>query len=159
MDEKQKHLIEELQKNLEYEQKIQRRMIIFGSVFTVLAFLCLLIDNLVLAILTALPAAVIWYFVYLCRGSVARAADDLHMAQTDIEKYEWKMHNRSIDAQAQMRQNQAVYDAQHPQCPMCGSQNTQHISTLSRTASVTAVGLASSKIGKQFECKNCKYKW
>jgi len=141
MDEKQKHIIEGLQENLEYERKMQRRMIIFGNVFTILALLCLLIDNLVFAILTALPAVVIWYFVYLCRGSVERAANDLHMAQTDIEKFEWKTHIRSIDAQAQMRQNQAIYDAQHPQCPMCGSQNTQRISTLSRTASVAAVGL------------------
>jgi len=159
MDEKQKRIIEELQKNLEYERKTKRKMTILASIFTILAFLFLFIDVWGLAILAALPAVVIWYLLYISRGSVERAANDLHMAQTDIEKYEWKMHVRSIDAQAQMRQNQAMHDAQHPQCPMCGSQNTQRISTLNRTASVAAVGLASSKIGKQFECKNCKYKW
>lgn len=159
MDEKQKQIVDELQKNLEYERKTKQRMIILGSFFTFLALLCFLMDFIVLAIVAALPAVVIWYLLYLCRGSVERAANDLHMAQTDFKKYEWKMRNLTIDAQAQMRQNQAIHDAQHPKCPICGSQNTQRISTINRTASVAAVGLASSKIGKQFECKSCKYKW
>ena len=159
MDENQKQTIDQLQKNLDYEQKTKRKMIIFASILTILSLMSFYIDNFALAILLALPAVVIWYLIYFCRGSVERAANDLHMAQSDMEKYEWTMHVRSIDAQAQIRKNQAIHDAQHPQCPMCGSQSTQRISTLSRTASVAAVGLASSKIGKQFECKNCKYKW
>ena len=44
-------------------------------------------------------------------------------------------------------------------CPVCGSTNVKRISTLNRIVSVAAVGLASSKIGKQYECKNCKHKW
>lgn len=44
-------------------------------------------------------------------------------------------------------------------CPICGSTNVAKISTLNRSVSVATVGLASSKIGKQYECKNCKHKW
>lgn len=44
-------------------------------------------------------------------------------------------------------------------CPICGSTNVNRISTMNRTVSVATVGLASSKIGKQYECKNCKHKW
>lgn len=44
-------------------------------------------------------------------------------------------------------------------CPTCGSTDIKKISTTNRTASVMAMGIASSKIGKQFECKNCGYKW
>lgn len=44
-------------------------------------------------------------------------------------------------------------------CPTCGSTNINNISTVNRTASLFVAGLASSKIGKQFECKNCGYKW
>lgn len=44
-------------------------------------------------------------------------------------------------------------------CPVCGSTNVAKISTLNRSVSVATVGLASSKIGKQYECKNCKHKW
>ena len=44
-------------------------------------------------------------------------------------------------------------------CPHCNSTKIRHISTANRMVSVAAVGLASGKIGKQFECLNCKYKW
>ena len=44
-------------------------------------------------------------------------------------------------------------------CPVCGSRSVKRISTTSRVTSVALVGLASSKIGKQYECKNCNHKW
>ena len=46
-----------------------------------------------------------------------------------------------------------------PRCPKCGSFNFVEISTASRLISVAAWGLASGKIGKQYECKNCRHKW
>lgn len=47
-----------------------------------------------------------------------------------------------------------------PCCPICGSkQYIKRISALSRSISVFALGLASSKIGKQYECTHCKYKF
>lgn len=44
-------------------------------------------------------------------------------------------------------------------CPVCGSLNIKKISTANRYISVHTVGLASSKIGKQYECKSCHHKW
>jgi len=47
-----------------------------------------------------------------------------------------------------------------PACPVCGRKDTvKRISTMNRSVSVAAAGLASSKIGKQYECSNCKHKW
>ena len=46
-----------------------------------------------------------------------------------------------------------------PKCPTCGSTNVKHISTLNRAASIGVFGLFSSKIGKNYECLNCKMKW
>lgn len=46
-----------------------------------------------------------------------------------------------------------------PKCPTCGSTDVQLISTASRLGSALLFGLASSKIGKTMECKNCGYKW
>ena len=46
-----------------------------------------------------------------------------------------------------------------PKCPTCGSTNVKHISTLNRVASIGVFGLFSSKIGKNYECLNCKMKW
>jgi len=46
-------------------------------------------------------------------------------------------------------------------CPNCGasSTNIKRITTLNRAISVNLVGIASDKIGKQFECNQCHYKW
>ena len=44
-------------------------------------------------------------------------------------------------------------------CPVCGSTTVDKISTLDRTASVTMVGLASGKIGKQYKCRHCGHMW
>ena len=40
-------------------------------------------------------------------------------------------------------------------CPYCKSTNTEKISTVSRAVSVSLVGAASGKIGKQWHCKAC----
>ena len=44
-------------------------------------------------------------------------------------------------------------------CPNCGSTRVQSISTINRAISISVLGLASSKIGKQYQCNACKYKW
>lgn len=43
----------------------------------------------------------------------------------------------------------------HVECPYCHSNNTEKISTVSRAVSVSLVGAASGKIGKQWHCKQC----
>ena len=44
----------------------------------------------------------------------------------------------------------------HVPCPYCKSTNTEKISTLNRAVSISIVGAASSKLGKQWHCNNCK---
>ena len=44
-------------------------------------------------------------------------------------------------------------------CPVCGSRKVKKISDLNRASSVAMMGLASSKIGKQYECDKCHHKW
>ena len=46
-----------------------------------------------------------------------------------------------------------------PKCPTCSSTNVKHISTLNRAVSIGVFGLFSSKIGKNYECLDCKAKW
>lgn len=41
-------------------------------------------------------------------------------------------------------------------CPYCSSANVKKISAASRAMSVSALGAASGKIGKQWHCNNCK---
>ncbi len=80
---------------------------------------------------------------------------DLEVAKKNIDDYEASVEKR-LEAYATQAQ---VYASKHPKCPNCGSTNTETIGTLNRAVSVAAVGLASSKIGKQYRCKNCNHKW
>lgn len=58
------------------------------------------------------------------------------------------------------RKQQEEKQATLPACPICNSkENVKRISTLNRSFSVFFSGLASSKIGKQYECTHCKHKW
>lgn len=43
-----------------------------------------------------------------------------------------------------------------PKCPVCGSTNLKKLSAFDRGASAFMWGLGSNKIGKTYECKNCK---
>lgn len=63
--------------------------------------------------------------------------------------------SREIEAAKKKQQ----YKLDHPKCPTCGGTNTRRITTTSRAVSITATGLASRKLGKTFECLDCKYTW
>lgn len=85
----------------------------------------------------------------------------------DVEDYvaKKKESQKKIQAIEDERKEQEAarkneqYQYDHPECPVCKSRNTRRISTLNRAISVGTVGLASSKIGKQYECYHCKHKW
>ena len=47
-------------------------------------------------------------------------------------------------------------DQHIPKCPICGSTNLKKLSALDRGTSVFMLGLGSNKIGKTYQCKNCK---
>lgn len=58
--------------------------------------------------------------------------------------------------------NKEYFDSKKPQqphCPNCKSTNVRPISQTKRVASTVAFGIASSTIGKSYECLNCKHKW
>ncbi len=60
---------------------------------------------------------------------------------------------------AAREQRELIKQQNTPKCPTCGSTNIRHISTLDRATSILALGIFSSKIGKNYECLNCKAKW
>ena len=65
----------------------------------------------------------------------------------------------SMPVQSALKTSLTNQQANTPTCPTCGSTNIKHISTLNRTVSIGVFGLFSSKIGKNYECLNCKSKW
>ena len=65
----------------------------------------------------------------------------------------------SMPVQSALKTSLTNQQANIPTCPTCGSTNVRHISTLNRAVSIGVFGLFSSKIGKNYECLNCKSKW
>lgn len=109
-------------------------------------------------------------FFILAVTDIPKCRDKLEAAKYDISAYDKVVARQKKEAEereqeqerikkAMQEHEEAVKAAQHPKCPMCGSTNTVRISTINRATSVAMVGLASSKIGKQYQCNNCKHKW
>lgn len=84
-----------------------------------------------------------------------KAWDEAECAKKEAES------QKKLEEYRKQRAKEKAYEATHPKpkCPTCGSTNIEKISTLNRAVSIGMVGLASDKIGKQFCCKNCGYKW
>ena len=54
-----------------------------------------------------------------------------------------------------LQEQQDLASGKRVVCPYCKSTNTEKISTLNRAVSISIVGAASSKLGKQRHCNNC----
>lgn len=75
---------------------------------------------------------------------------------------DFKAYQNNIFKELQQSREKAINDYNKQlqnKCPHCSSIEVKRISTLNRTVSVATFGLASSKIGKQYECKKCHFKW
>ena len=77
-------------------------------------------------------------------------------SQFDEELYRSRINKEKLLQQATFDKQR---ESNKPKCPTCGSTNVKHISTLNRAVSIGVFGLFSSKIGKNYECLNCKAKW
>ena len=87
----------------------------------------------------------------VCQGKVSSAAPSCpHCGQP--------MSNGQI-ASSQTVQKPLAQHPTGPRCPTCGSANISKIGYFDRATSVMFWGLASRKMGKQFSCDDCGYKW
>ena len=77
--------------------------------------------------------------------------------QMGEEKYK-KWRQESLQKGLQ-KEEAKKYNNFSIECPMCHSKYVRSIGNLERSASVSMLGLASSKIGKQYECTNCHHKF
>lgn len=77
----------------------------------------------------------------------------------EVEKLMQIKKAENAKKEAIKKQNDEIQALSHPKCPNCGSTNTKQISNVNRAASVAMWGLASSKIGKQYQCNRCNHKW
>lgn len=87
------------------------------------------------------------------------ALEVYNLSKTDMKKAKELAYSKMKMEMAQNAFIKASRGISTFACPNCGSKNTKNISTFNRVASMLAFGIASSKIGKQCECKDCKFKW
>lgn len=147
-------------------------LLIGFSVFQVLLFLLsdsdFFISLLVVVLLIGIPV-LSWFNWEMYKDDLNKynkiASDFEHYKREKIKavenEYDRKINNiRQYGSEDEpSRTNSYRQTVNTPKCPTCGSTNIKKIGTVNRAASVYAAGLASSKMGKQFECKNCGYKW
>lgn len=90
-------------------------------------------------------------------GIHERAKKEKYYELVEKEKYFESLEQyKQIKAQqAARKEQQDLASGKRVVCPYCHSANTEKISTMSRAVSVSLVGAASGKIGKQWHCKQC----
>lgn len=78
------------------------------------------------------------------------------------EYKEWEAKNKALQAahdarkrQEQQQLQQDLADGTRVICPYCKSADTKKLTALNRAVSVSLVGAASGKIGKQWHCNHC----
>lgn len=81
--------------------------------------------------------------------------EDYTLAKKSFNEYQKTIINRQ-DYEQKMKD---AAEAMMIKCPVCGSISVDNITTLNRFLSIGAFGLASGKIGKQYQCKACKHMW
>ncbi|MGM9597039.1 MAG: hypothetical protein ACI3XO_04425 [Eubacteriales bacterium] len=83
-----------------------------------------------------------------------------YFTEEEIEHMKQQTYGSTPDIPLPKKEGVKVKDSDClPSCPTCGSHSVEKISTLSRATSIYLWGIFSSKINKQFVCKNCGYKW
>ena len=83
-----------------------------------------------------------------------------YFTQEEIEAMQRQTYGNTPDVTIPKKEGIRVKDSDcQSSCPTCHSQNVERISTLNRVTSIYLWGIFSSKINKQFVCKNCGYKW
>lgn len=156
--------IEKLQANAKENRKATLILSVWSVIWTIILIVSIVNDfNGLITALALICSIGGWFIFFVSWGATNDSLKDIELAQKNIDEYKSVKIQRAETAykvaqinDVRRKEEEAL---KHPKCPMCGSTNTQIISTLNRAISIGTVGLASSKIGKQYECKKCKHKW
>lgn len=150
--------IKEQEKRIKSEKKTKINFTIIASIFiptSIISFFFLKGTLFAFAFILFLVGIICAVVLMQSIGSIERMQRELNLMKSDY--YEWdRKHKERNQLEAELS---LIKQYTAPRCPHCNSTNIKQISMLNRMISVEIFGLASSKIGKQFECKNCKYKW
>lgn len=84
------------------------------------------------------------------------SAPELYEKKLRASQQDKKVIKAVIKRQDEINEQQDLASGKRVVCPYCKSTDTEKISVVSRTVSISLVGGASSKLGKQWHCNNCK---
>lgn len=142
------------------------------AILTVSAQSTILVILLIIFMAIGIPFAM--YMAYLDYHILLKEYNDKHREWqsqvNDWDNYIKEMQELLVKKYKRYAHNIAVYETKEPKsetdknnhevkCPICNSKNIIRISDFDRVLSIYMIGLASSKIGKQYECKSCRHKW
>lgn len=94
------------------------------------------------------------FFCWTCYSGYKQYSEEMeryNLAKANFEKYQQEI--------VREREYAERIEALKPKCPSCGSTQIEKITTMDRAISISMVGAASGKIGKQYKCRNCKHMW
>lgn len=95
-----------------------------------------------------------WYDDYL-REQADPGCLERERIEYEKKQQAFKDAQRIRQFEEHQQEQQDLASGKRVICPYCKSTNTEKISTMSRAVSVSLVGAASGKIGKQWHCKQC----
>lgn len=95
-----------------------------------------------------------WYQDYL-REQADPGCIERERKEADRKQEALKDAKMMQEMNERIKTQQDLASGKRVVCPYCKSTNTEKISTLNRAVSISIVGAASSKLGKQWHCKNC----
>ena len=128
--------------------------------FLIFSIFSFSIPGLILAAGTFL----IWLFIFsIFKSKIDKSKKSLQLFESNIEQFDKMIEKEQFYAEVikrnEIERKRRIEEGQHPVCPNCGSKNTHRISTARKIVSTEALGLASSTIGKQYKCDDCKHMW
>ena len=97
---------------------------------------------------------VCWYRDYL-REQTDPGCIERERKEAERKQQALKDAKMMQEMQERIQTQQDLATGKRVVCPYCKSTDTEKISTVSRAVSVSLVGVASGKIGKQWHCKQC----
>ena len=92
-----------------------------------------------------------------CKNSLT--SDYMYLCKiVDYETYLAMMKNKEIQSYKALYKevSRTTQFSNLPKCPICGSTDLKKLTALNRGTSAFMWGLGSNKIGKTYECRNCK---
>ena len=109
----------------------------------------------------AFPVMLIWAIAFFLFGiyRYTKKRSDYQFSKENPSAYRKnKIADQDIKQAADMQRVNNVLQNQI-KCPNCGKTNVSKMSVVGKAVSIGAVGLASNKIGKSYNCDSCGYMW